>query len=122
MFSGLSGRKVEPARQILQKVDQTNVLSIDRNSGRLMLHGRGRDLTVFVFLNDSQTTTKNLVERILDIVRRSKLSNVLLEDTHAKRVATKMADQDDYGKNELGGCSAAKWLQLYSAGACCYLF
>ena len=58
MSSGLSGGKVERTRQILQKVDHCNVISIDRNSGRLMLHGRDLGLTVFDFLNDLQTTTK----------------------------------------------------------------
>ena len=113
LSSGLSGGKVERARQILQKVDQCNVISIDRNSGRLMLHGRDLGLTVFDFLNDLQTTTKNLNEGTLDLVRRLKLPNFLLANTHAKRVATEVADYDDNGKDEIGCCSTVKWLRLY---------
>ena len=114
LFSaGLSGGKVERARQILQKDDQCNVISIDRNSGRLMLHGRDLGSTVFDFLNELQTTTKNLNEGTLDLVRRLKLPNFLLANTHAKRVATEVADYDDNGKDEMGGCSTAKRLRLY---------
>ena len=113
LSSGLSGGKVQRARQILQKVDQCNVISIDRNSGRLMLHGRDLGSTVFDFLNDLQTTTKNLNEGTLDQVRRLKLPNFLIANTHAKRVATEVADYGDNGKDEIGGCSTAKWLRLY---------
>ena len=63
LSSGLSGGKVERARQILQKVDQCSVVSIDGNSGRLMLHDRDLGLTVFDFLNDLQTTTIKLEQR-----------------------------------------------------------
>ena len=51
LSSGTSGGKVERARQILQKVDQCSIVSIDGNSGRLMLHDRDLGLTVFDFLN-----------------------------------------------------------------------
>ena len=111
--SGLSGGKVERARQILQKIDECNVVSIDRNSSRLMLHCRDLGLTVFDFLNDLQTTTKNLNEGTLDLVRLLKLPKFLLANTHTKRVATEVADYDDNGKDEIGGCSAVKWLRLY---------
>ena len=113
LSSGLSGGKVERARQILQKIDECNVISIDRNSSRLMLHGRDLGLTVFGFLNDLQTTTKNLNEGILDLVRRLKLPKFLLANTHAKRVATEVADYDDNAKDEIGGCSAVQWLRIY---------
>ena len=78
LSSGLSGGKVERARKILQKVDQCNVISIDRNFGRLMLHGPYLGLTIFNFLNDLQTTTQNLNEGTLDLVRRLKLPKILL--------------------------------------------
>ena len=112
LSSGLSGGKVERARQILEKVNECNVISIDSNSSLLMLHGRDLGLTVFVFLNDLQATTKNLNEGILDLVKRLKLPNFLLGNTHAKRVATEVADYDDNGKDEIGGCSTGKWLRL----------
>ena len=111
--SGLSGGKVERARQILQQVDQCSVLSIDGNSGRLLLHDRDLGLTVFDFLNDLQTTTKNLNEGTLVLVKRLKLRNFLLANTHAKRVATEVAAYDSNDKEEIGGCSTAKWLRLY---------
>ena len=110
---GLSGGKVERARQILQKVDQCNVISIDRNSGRLMLHGRDLDSTVFDFLNDLQTTTKIVNEGTLDLFRRLKLPNFLLANTHAKRIAKEVADYDDNGKDGIESYSTAKWLRLY---------
>ena len=113
LSSLLSGGKVERARQFLQKVDECNVISIDRISSRLMLHGRDLGLTVFDFLNDLQTTTKNLNEATLDLVRRLKLPKFLLANTHAKRVATEVADSDDNGKDEIGGCFAVNWLRLY---------
>ena len=102
LSSGLSGGKFERARQILQKVDQCNVISIDHNSGRLMLHGRELGLTVFDFLNDLQTTTKNLNAGTLDLVRWLKLPNFLLANTHVKRVAREVADYDDNGEDEIG--------------------
>ena len=111
--SGLFGGNVERARQILQKVDQINVISIDRNSGRLMLHGRDLGSTVLDFLNDLQTTTKNLNEGTLNLVRRLKLPNFLLANTHAKRIATEVANYDDNSKDKIGVCSTAKWLRLY---------
>ena len=70
LSSGLSGGKIERARQILQKVDECNVISIDRNSSRRILHGRDLGLMVFDFLNDLQTTAKNLNEGTLDLGRR----------------------------------------------------
>ena len=70
-------------------------------------------MTVFDFLNDMQTTTKNLNEGTLDLVKRLNLSNFSLANTHAKGVATEVADYDDNGKDEIVGCSAVKWLRLY---------
>ena len=113
LSSGLSGGKVERARQILQKVDQCSVVSIDGNSGRLMLHDRDLGLTVFDILNDLQTTTKNLNEGTPDLVKRLKLPNFLLANTHASREATEVAVYDSNDKEENGGCSTAKWLRLY---------
>ena len=113
LSSGLSGGKVERARQILQKVDQCSVVSTDGNSRRLLLHDRDLGLTVFDFLNDLQTTTKNLNEGTLDLVKRLKMPNLLLANTHAKRVATEVAAYDSNDKEESGGCSTAKWLRLY---------
>ena len=40
LYSGLSGGKIERSRQILQKNDQTKDVSIDLNSGRLLMHDR----------------------------------------------------------------------------------
>ena len=116
LSSGLSGGEIERARQILQKVGECNVISIDRNSSRLMLHVRDLGLTVFDFLIDLKTTKKNLNEGTLDLVRRLELPNFLLANTLAKQVATEVADYDDNGKDEIGGCSAVKWLRLYYAG------
>ena len=78
-----------------------------------MIHGRDLGSTVFDFLNDLQTTTKNLNEGTLDLVRRLKLPNFLLANTHAKHVATEVAGYDDNGKDEIGGYSTAKWVRLY---------
>ena len=67
LSSGLSGGKIERAQQTLQKYDQCNVASIDHNSSRLLLHDRDIGLTVFHFLNDLPTTTKNLSENTLKL-------------------------------------------------------
>ena len=78
-----------------------------------MLHDRDLGLTVFDFLNNLQTTTKNLNEGTLDLGRRLKLPNFLLANTQAKRVATEVAAYDCNDAEEIGGCSTAKWLRLY---------
>ena len=111
LSSGLSDAKVERAGPILQKVNECNVISIDCNSSRLMLHGRDLGLTVFDFLNDLQTTTKNLTDGTLDLVRRLELPNFLLANLHGKSGATEVADYDDNGKDYIGGCSTVKWLR-----------
>ena len=113
LSSGLSGGKVERARQILQKIDQCKIVSIDRDSSRLLLHDRDLGLTVFDFLNDLQTTTKNLGETTLDLVKRLKLPTFLLAKTNAKRVSTEMARYDSNEIEEVGSCSTAKWLRFY---------
>ena len=69
LSSGLSGGKVERARQIFPKIDQKNVVSIDRDSSCLLLHDTDLGLTVFDFLKDLQTTTKNLSQSSLDLVK-----------------------------------------------------
>ena len=112
LSSGLSGGKVERARQILQKNDQCNV-SIDRDSSRLLLHDKDLGLTVFDFLNDLQTTTKNLSETTLYLVKRLKLPTFLLANTNAKRVSTEVARYDSHEIEEVGSCSTAKWPRLY---------
>ena len=111
LSSGFSGAKVERAPQILQKIDQCNV-SIDRDSSRLLLHDIDLGLTVFDFLNDLQTTTKNLSETTLDLVKRLKLPT-FLANTNAKRVSTAVARYDSNEIEEVGSCSTAKWLRLY---------
>ena len=116
---GISGRKVERAKQILQKVNQCNDVPIGRTTGRLMLHGRVLDLTIFDFLNDLQTATKNLNEGTVDLVTRLKLPNFSVANTQAKRVATEVADYNDNARDEIGNSSTAKSLRLYYAGACC---
>ena len=60
-----------------------------------------------------QTTTKNLNEGTLDLIRPLKLPNFLLANTNAKRVATEVADYDDNGEDETGGYSAVNWLRLH---------
>ena len=78
-----------------------------------MLHGQDMGLTVLDFLKNLPTTTKNLNERTLDLVRRLILPKFSLASTHAKRIATEVADYDDNGEVEIGGCSTFKWLQFY---------
>ena len=100
---------------MLRKIDHCNEVSIDRNSGRLLLHDRDIGLQIFDFLNDLQVTTKNLSEGALDLVRRLKLPNFLLANTHAKRNATQIAQYDDKSgiDQEMETASTAKWLRLY---------
>ena len=70
---GLSGGKVERSRQILRKINDTENVSIDKSSGRILLHDRDTGVSVFDFLYYLQTTTKNLNEPTLDLVRRLQL-------------------------------------------------
>ena len=113
LSSGLSGGKIERARQTLQKNGQCNVVSIDHDSSRLLLHDRDLGPTVLDFLNDLQTTTKKLSETTLYLVRRLKLPTFLLANTNAKRVSTEVARYDSNEIEEVGSCSTAKWLRLY---------
>ena len=54
-------------------------------------------------------------EGALDLVRRLKLPNFLLANTHAKRIATQIAQYDDKSEidQEMETASTAKWLRLY---------
>ena len=52
-------------------------------------------------------------EGTLDLVRWLKLPKFLVENTHAKRVVTEVAENDDNRRGEIGGCSAVKWLRFY---------
>lgn len=116
LSSGLSGGKVERSKQILLKIQHCNEVNIDQNSGRLLLHDRDSGIPVFDFLSDLQATTKNLSDDALELVRRLKLPKFLLANTHAKRVATEVAQHNDDYKNENNEfeyASTAKWLRLY---------
>ena len=62
LSSGCSGGKVERSRQILQKIDQAKDVSIDSNSGRLIMHDRDVNIPIFDFLKDLQVTTEKLSE------------------------------------------------------------
>ena len=55
---GLSGGKVERARQILRKITNSGNVSVDINSGRIFLHDGDTGVTVLDFLSDVQTPTK----------------------------------------------------------------
>ena len=112
---GLSGGKLERAPQILQKIDQCNIVTIDRDSSRLLLHERGLGITVFDFLINLETTTKNLCKTTLDLVKRLKLPTFLLANTNAKRVSEEVARYDSNEIEEVGSCATAKWLRLYQA-------
>ena len=46
---GFSGKKIEQAGPIVQKIDQYCVVSIDHKSSRLLLYDRDLDLTVLKF-------------------------------------------------------------------------
>ena len=56
---GLSGGKVERARQILRKMTDSENVSIDNSSGRIFLHDRDTGVAVLDFLSDVQAPTKN---------------------------------------------------------------
>ena len=113
LSSGLSGGKVQRPRKNLQKIDQCNIVSIDRDSSRLLLHDRDLGLTVFDFLNDRQTTTKHLSKSTLILVKRLELPTFLLANTNAERVSTKVERYDSNEIEEVGSCLTAKWLRLY---------
>ena len=110
-----SGGKVERSRQILQKIDQTKDVSIDSNSGRLLMHDRDVNIPIFDFLNDLQVTTKKLSENALELIRRIRIPEFLIANTNAKRVASEIAhyhEENDLDE-KIGSSSTAKWLRLY---------
>ena len=107
LSSGLSGGKVERARQFLQEIDQCIVVAINRDSSRLLLHDRDLGITVSDFLNDLRTTTKNLSGTSLDLVKRLKLPTFLLANTNAKRVSTEVERYDSNEIEKVGSCSTA---------------
>ena len=115
---GLSGGKVERARQILRKITNSGNVSVDNNSGRIFLHDRDTGVTVIDFLSDVQTPTKKLTEDILDLVQRLRLPEYLLANTHAKKVAANLKRIADNGEEDPSSISSesnqqAKWLRLY---------
>ena len=87
---GLSAGKVERARQILRKIQVSDSVTIDSNSGRLHLYDRDTGLTIFAFLSDLQVPTKKLSERCLDLVRWLRLPEHVMANTNAKQVANDM--------------------------------
>ena len=46
---GLSGGKVERSRQILQKINEAENVSIDESSGRILLHDQDTGVSIFGF-------------------------------------------------------------------------
>ena len=87
---GLSAGKVERARQVLRKLQISDSVSINSNSGRLHLYDSNTGLTIFAFLSDLQVPTKRLSEGCLDLVRQLRLSEYLVANTNAKQVANDM--------------------------------
>ena len=57
---GLSGGKVERARQILRKISNSEHVSINNLSGRICLHDTDTRLAVLDFLSDIQIPTKKM--------------------------------------------------------------
>ena len=95
---GLSGGKVERARQILRKISNNEHVSINNISGRICLHETDTGLAVLDFLSDIQTPTKKIDDLSLDLVRRLRLPKYLLANTFAKRMASEMksgSNEDD---------------------------
>ena len=87
---GLSAGKVERARQILRKIQVSDSVTIDSNSGRLHLYDRDTGLKIFAFLSDFQVPTKRLSEGCLDLDRQLRLPEYLMANTNAKQVANDM--------------------------------
>ena len=81
---GLSGGKIERSRQILRIINDTENVSIDKSSGRILLHDRDTGMSVIDFLYYLQTATKNLNEPTLEIVPRLQLLEYLLANTMLK--------------------------------------
>ena len=115
---GLSGGKVERARQILRKLLNAENVKIESGSGRILLHDRDTGVSVFDFLTSLQATTKQLGESTLDLVRRIKIPEYLLANTYAKRVAAELkqssSEKEEPFSDTTGPFSdQAKWLRLY---------
>ena len=115
---GLSGGKVERARQILRKMTNSGNISIDNNSGRIFLHDRDTGVAVLDFLSDVQTPTKKITDDSLELVRRLRLPEYLMANTYAKKVAAELKrslnneDQDPFSISPESN-QQAKWLRLY---------
>lgn len=115
---GLSGGKVERARQILRKMINSENVSIDNHSGRIFLHDRDTGVAVLDFLSDVQTPTKKLSEDSLELVRRLRLPEYLMANTNARKVAAELKrsvgneDQDPHSISPESN-QHAKWLRLY---------
>ena len=86
----LSAGKMERARQILRKIQFSDSVTIDSNSGRLHLYDRDTGLTIFALLSDLQVPTKRLSEGCLDLVRQLRLPEYIMANTNAKQVANDM--------------------------------
>ena len=113
---GLSGGKVERSRQILRKINEAENVSIDKSSGRILLHDRDTGVSIFDFLYYLQTTTKTLNEATLDLIRRLKLPDFLLANTNAKRAAAEVKTSlNDHSAQDqsISFSDEAKWLRLY---------
>ena len=67
---GLSGGKVERARQILRRISNIEHVSINIISGRICLHDTDTGLANLDFLSDIQIPTKKIDDLSLDLVRR----------------------------------------------------
>ena len=87
---GLSAGKVERSLQILRKLQVSESINIDSNSGRLHFFDRDTGLTIFAFLSDLQVPTKRLSEGCLDLVRQLRLPEYLMANSIAKQVANDM--------------------------------
>ena len=116
---GLSGGKVERARQILRKISNSEHVSINNISGRICLHDTDTGLAVLDFLSDIQIPTKKIDDLNLDLVRRLRLPEYLLANTFAKKVASEMKsgsnedDESPFTSYPRPNNEHAKWLRLY---------
>ena len=66
---GLSGGKVERARQILRKISNSGHVSINNISGRICLHDTDTELAVLDFLSDIQIPTEKIDKLSLNLVK-----------------------------------------------------
>ena len=115
---GLSGGKVERARQILRKISNSEHVSINNISGRICLHDTDTGLAVLDFLSDIQIPTKKIDDLSLDLVRRLRLPEYLLANTFAKKAASEMKsgsnenDESPFTSYPRPNNEHAKWLRL----------